>query len=73
MEVSAVWLVYLFSSWLIGVGLAGLLFPGAELRALRHSQEEVERRVAITQAKLCLWTALSGLTLILWVLHGAMQ
>jgi hypothetical protein len=68
-----VWLVYLFSSWLILVGLAGLLYPGAELRALRHSREEVERQVAITQAKLCLWTALTGLTLILWTLHETLK
>jgi hypothetical protein len=68
-----VWLVYVFSSWLILGGLAGLLFPGAELHAMRHSREETERQVAITQAKLCLWTALSGLTLILWALHGTLK
>jgi hypothetical protein len=68
-----VWLLYVFSSWLIVMGLAGLLCPGAELRALRHSREEAERQVAITQAKLCLWTALSGLTLILWTLHETLK
>jgi hypothetical protein len=68
-----VWLVYLFSSGLIVVGLAGLLFPGAELHALRQSREEVERQVAFTQAKLCLWTALSGVSLIIWSLYEAMK
>jgi len=68
-----VWLLYVFSSWLIVMGLAGLLCPGPELRAMRRSREEAERQVAITQAKLCLWTALTGLTLILWTLHETLK